>query len=184
METKKERLESQRQIIAERLKECLDIRNMTQANLLEKTKRTYHLSMTRAQLSQTIHGKRTLQPDFARKFAKVLGVKAGYLLGADDFRFNTYDEYVEMYDDFYGEEYKRELSELHKYDYILNMAGFTVIGMDAVNDNVTGYTIKKRGKTADIPAERMEQLYNDICAFVKKSVDPLMDIFEVNNTEE
>lgn len=179
MSTKKERLEIERAKAGCRLKECLDRCGMSQADLLERMEYKNKVTMTSAQLSQTIHGKRTLQPYFARKFAELLYVDAGYLLGADNFRFSCYADYHESFDDLFGKEYHKELDEIHKYDHILSMAGYTVLGMTVVSNEVTEYTVMSKGKKADIPAERMELFVEDLKKLIKKSFDPLMDVYEV-----
>lgn len=81
-ERRKARIESQRATTSERLREAMKSRNVRQAELLRALAEK-EMNMTSAQLSQTVNGKRTLQNDYAKAIAEILGVDPGYLLGID-----------------------------------------------------------------------------------------------------
>lgn len=174
MKTKRTNTEYWRKMIARRLQELLKLRNMTQSELLRKSAEYDPCPMTRQQLSQIIHAKRSLVPYHANIFSSALEIEPGYLLGSDDFRASDYSEFV----DFYGSGYKKTDAAFRKYDYLLNMIGYKVIGMTQINDTVIDYDILHRDITACIPKEQVEQFVDDVKKYMRLRIAPLMELYK------
>lgn len=164
-----------RSVIAGRLKEVIADKGVSQSDLIRKTKLRYGLAMTSAQMSMIVNGKRSLPNDYAVKFAEILEIDPGYLLGADDLRSNSYSEYLESVNrqDLTTKEFK----EFWKYFYLIEPLGFKIVDMTIWNDEISDFSISQKGKIATIPADEMKRFLSDVQKYMKKRIAPLMDLY-------
>lgn len=172
-----ERIKLIRQKTGDRLKEVLRDR-CSQAALLRKTAEKYGeaYSMLPSHLSEIINYKRTLPREFAAKFADVLNVDAGYLLGVDDFKAADYSEFLRMQK--HKEEAERSFSEYGRINLLLLHTGYTLESMAEWDNKILSYDIKVKeddDTVVTIPAAEMERTINDINRYIKMQIDYLIE---------
>ena len=170
MKTRKNRIEYQREKRSERLNELLELKGISQAELLRRTTEIDPGAMTRQHLSQIIHAKRTLVDYHASTFSEALEVDPGYLSGADGYKASSYSEYV----DFYGTGYEKLKDVVAKYDHLFDMIGYKVVGITQIDDSVIDCDIRYRDTTACIPKEELDQFVEDVKKYMLLRIDPLM----------
>ena len=120
-------------------------------------------------------GRRRITEKRAEQFAGILGVRAEYLLGLDDFR--TPDR--EWLRNAAGLETKKEAF----FDHCLSFWGYEIIGNESIysEDNngdpqITGMSYKIKtptGKEISVTAESVEQIENEILDFALFKIQSL-----------
>lgn len=124
-------------------------------------------------LSNILGGRRMLQNKHARMAAEILDIDVNYLLGTvDDFNEPSYDAYCTRY----GEKQRQLVHDWNKYNYLLNMAGYRVVNTYYDDDDIIAYGVYCKEQNSIIPIEDMELFYEDVCKFIKKRFDPVMDL--------
>lgn len=174
-EDRTKRIERIRKKTGDRLKEVLKGR-CSQAALLRETKEKYGkaYSMLPSHLSEIINYKRTLPREFATKFADVLNIDAGYLLGVDDFEATDYSEFLMLQN--HKEDAERSFSEFGRMNLLLLPTGYTLEYMSEWNGKISSYDIKADDDAiVTIPAEEMERTINDINRYIKMQIDYLVE---------
>ena len=176
MTSKAEANKVRRQIIGARLKEAIDRANLTQARLLYLTKLRYgeSMEMKSSQLSMIISGLRSIPPEFIGKFSEVLDIDPGYLTGIDDLKASDYSEYLKLQGR--SEEINEQLSTFMAYYNILAFAGYSIEHAAGWEDQEPDYNISRRGKSATISTDQLEQALDDIRKYMKKRIEPLLDL--------
>jgi len=176
MSNRTEQTDRYRSVIASRLKEMIEYKGITQSDLIRKTRLRFGLAMTSAQISMIMNAKRTLPKDFAVKFSQILDIDPGYLLGADDLSCKSYSDYTKSLG--HKAEISREAKELEKYSCIIEPLGYKIQAFAMIEDEFWKFDVLYRGKIAVIPAVEMERFYNDVQKYIKKRLDPLMDLYK------
>lgn len=173
---KNEELYRMHAIRGHRLSKALEDKGLKQAELLRQASalsKTY-FEMSPQTLNQIIHGIRPLHYSDAEIFAEILGVKPGYLMGSEE-----------------SEETKQVLAwekEAQKYNALLNQVGANICAYS--NKCTTSeeiqlesygvvYTPSKRDtEVISVSVSDMENFYNDVCSFIRKRFDVLIEISE------
>lgn len=184
MKNKSKQLEDIRKKTGDRLDELMKAKHMTSTYLLQKAE----LSMSRQQFSQIKNKHRTLQREDAIKLSNVFGTDPGYLLGVDDFKAASYNDYINIMKD--AHDLNLSLQGFHHYDYILNLIdGYKLVEASLVNDSASDYTylgnnvsgknekniqVRRSGIVATIPASEMERFESDVLDYIKVRFDALM----------
>lgn len=188
------RIDFIREKTASRLNEIMKMRNKGGAQLL----RDSGALMSEPNLSQIRKKKRTLQREDAILFSKALKVDPGYLLGVDEYKANSYNEYVQIMKD--DKEYTAAIQAIHKYDDILNLiGGYTLVSGSITDDSSDDYTylgdnvsgknennvsVRRNGVIAVIPAKEMDKFESEVLMFIKKRFDSLMMLYRDEEEEE
>ena len=193
MSTKTERIKFIREKTADRLKEIMDMRNKGNVQLLRES----GVLMSEPNLSMIRKEKRTLQRDDAISFSKALRIDPGYLLGVDEYKAASYNEFVQIMKD--NEEYTADVKTIHKYDDILSLiGGYTLVGGSIeegssdymyLGNNVSGKNennvpVRRNGIVAVIPADEMDKFESEVLRFIKKQFDSLMMSYRDEEEEE
>lgn len=204
-ESKQESLERTRFIRAYNLQRAMEDKGIKAADLLRKAKliSTHYFDMSPQTLSMILHGKRTLQPEYAEVFAEVLGVSPGYLMG------------WEMSQQ--GQQFMAYRNDAKPYNLLLNqinasisgyptieidgkevLKGYTVIygapdvtlteaadrlgisesELTEAAGNKTTYHFTSDADIVEVSLEEMERFYQDVCSFIKKRFDILVALSE------
>ena len=157
-----------------RLSKALEKKNMKQAELLRQAKAHSigYFDMSAQTLNMIIHGKRPLRYEDAEIFAEILGVKPGYLMGSED-----------------SEETKQILvweKEAEKYNALLNQINANIFGLqggieDEEEQVLESYLVIFTSQLHDkeiisVSHEDMDNFYQDVCSFIKKRFDILIDL--------
>lgn len=175
MKTAKESTQQIREARGTRLKEVIYDNGFTQASLAKATKDKHgeHWSMSKTHLNEIVKFKRTLSDGYAEKFSDVLGIHKGYLLGYDDYKCSSYEEF----DNYYGNTYGKAKETFYRYTPLLRMIGYKVINT-LQSDNDLQYRISHAGTRATIPAEEMERFEEDVRKFMEKRIAWMMDYYK------
>ena len=170
-----------RENIAKRLNEVMKEKHIKP----EYLRRHSGVYMSRQTLYYIRNAQRPLDPEDAKALSKVLRIDPGYLLGLDDYKANSYDEYLQMMKD--EEEYQQDLAGFSKYDYLINLIkGYLIVGASEIGTEFTDYTylgnnvydeeknVTMSGIVATIPAADMETFEREVLKEIKKRFDKLM----------
>lgn len=165
--------------LGERLGKYLKDHKIGQEQLLNlaSSEDDYDEKLQQSNLSEIIRGKgRYLSENAADIFSRVLKIHPGYLKGADDYKAANYEDYLIGY-------LKQDQlqQDFHKYDGILSMAGAKIENISYDDDyNLRMYHVFMDGRRAAFTPKDMDQhmqrLYEDLCKFAKKCLDPIMDL--------
>ena len=164
--------------VGNRLSELLKINNMSQADLRRKAARLSGIEIPSSHASLIINGQRSLPHKYAEIFSSVLNARLGYLLGDDSFECTTYAEYVEKENN--DSEFRKELEDMSKYDYLINPLGYYVTGAAFNKLDPVSYSVRHRKSIAQIPAEEMDEFINDINEYIIMRIKPLMKKYSVS----
>ena len=193
MSKNNKRIDFIREKTADRLNEIMEKRNKGGAQLL----RDSGALMSEPNLSQIRKKKRTLQREDAILFSKALRVDPGYLLGVDEYKAASYNEYVQIMKD--DEEYAADVKAIHKYDDIINLIGgytlvagsitdtsadYTYLGDNVSGKNENNVSVRRNGIVAVIPASEMDKFESEVLMFIKKRFDSLMMLYRDEEEEE
>ena len=162
-----------------RLTKTLEERGMKQAELLRQAKAISkdYFNMSPQTLNQIMHGKRPLHYSDAELFAEILGVNPGYLMGSEE-----------------SEETKQALGwqkEAQKYNALLNQINANIFGYSGGYDDSEKIYLESYGVTyksglsdednqeiISVSFGDMDSFYNDVCSFIRKRFDILIDLSE------
>ena len=170
---RKERNELAKEKTSERLTELL--RGRTQISLLRETEERFgsHFSMLPSHLTEIIKKKRPLPQEFAIKFADVLNVDPGYLLGFDEYKASNYSEYLKMRK--HEEDVQLSFSEFDKVNLLMHLSGYSVEESAGWVNQKPDYVITANDKTVEIPASAMDKAIEDINLYIKMRIDYLVN---------
>lgn len=161
--------------VGKRLEECLERKGMKAADLsrLKDSKG----NIPAPSISLAISGDRPLNAERAALFAKALGIKVGYLVGDDDFFCNSYEEY---------EQDTIVTHAMLRLNCLFEGTAFTCTGASAFGDTIKDYTISNGSKTADIPAEEIDNFLRFVQQSVSFNISGYVDRYadKDNNIEQ
>lgn len=170
--------------MGDRLEKAIAYAELDRKQLVDMTSEKYghYYVTTTARVGDYIAGRRGIPDKYITAFSDILGVDRGFLTGLDDFKASSYDEYRDFfrnyYSEFYGDEYRRELTEFTRYNYLTDMIDKNVVtDMSVIDDTITDYEITLDGSSARVSADRMRQFEEDVRAFVKKQLLDLIEIY-------
>lgn len=166
--------------VGNRLSELLEANRMSQADLRRKAKRLSGIEIPSSHVSLICNGKRRLPHAYAEMFSSILKAPLGYLLGDDNFECNTYAEYLEKEKN--TSEFKGELEDMSKYDYLINPLGYYVTGALFNKLTPVSYTVEHRKAVALIPAEEMDAFIKDVNEYITMKMKPLMKKYTHSKT--
>lgn len=128
-------------------------------------------------LSNILNGRRTLTNDIAAKAAELLDVDVNYFLGTiDHFSETSYDDYLAFKD---GPGKMKDTWK--KYNSLLSHAGYKIISATFVDNDLHDFVVIGNGCKAYVEAEDMKNFYEDVRKFIKKRIDPTI---EMSNKEK
>ncbi len=171
-----ERLSVIRKLQGDRLNECLEMRGMKPADLAHNYDGEFGVSIPSSHLTMIRKGDRSLPYDYAVAFSDYLEIDSGYLLGSDNFRFGSYDEYVEGLEDIKNSTaVAKKLPMLERY---LRYNGYSITAFAPDGDdegNIEEYQFSlKHGKTIiHISYQELLQFNLDIDEYITLSAQQL-----------
>ena len=170
--------------MGDRLEKAIEHAGLDRKKLVDMTSTKYgdYYVTTTARVGDYIAGRRGIPEKYITAFSDITGVERGYLTGLDDFKAENYDDYLayfrNYYSEFYGDEYRRELNEFTRYNYLTDMIDKNVVtDMSVVDETITDYELTLNGVSARVSADRMRQFEEDVRAFVKKQLLDLIEIY-------
>lgn len=161
-----------------RLKECMDLREK-KATELSRWIEDKGFICSDKYISLIKNGKRPISPSNAYLFAECLKIDSGYLLGKDDFRAESYQDYLEKEES--NRQVKKVAQQMSKYDYLLEPYGYYVrscLADGPDGTNTTTYQIQHNDQMAHIPDKEMKKFKKDVDDFIRLKMDALMDKYE------
>ena len=176
MNRRSEEADRRNSITGARLKKAIEDKGITQAELLRQASSiaTGYFDMSAPALNQIVNCKRPLHYEDAELFASILGVTPGYLMGAEE-----------------SEVTKQVLAwekEARKYNALLNQISANIFGYSnkcttSEEIQLESYGVVYTPSKADreiysIKVNDMESFHNDVCSYIKKRFEVLIEISE------
>lgn len=165
-------IETKRKKAGERLKECMKLRNISNAEFIGLIKNEQVIDSSF--FSQMRNGTRSITYDNALLFAKYLDVDHGYLLGEDDFESNNYQEYEKR------KNAEKEIPK-HKEKWLYYSRYLKPVGSRIINTGIPddcpekGYiTIMYGTERADISFSEMDEFHEEIESYIRKALAHMM----------
>ena len=167
--------------LAVRLKECLALRDMKPAQLSHIATTKYNETIHPSLISMILKGDRTLTDDKSKIVTKILDIDAGYLLGVDDFKSPSYQDFLNTSE--YKTKREHDLSQMNEYMRYLDivLGSYVIVDGDSEYYFITILKGKMKGKSARIPIDEMKKFNADIDSFITKKLDVLLMQFDNSN---
>ena len=142
-----------------RLTDLLKSKHKKQSEIYNKYMSQYDLGPRKVMFCDYCHGRREIPHDLLVDISKELDVDVGYLIGADRFKYESYEEYCKFY---------RLMNDhnFNKYDLMFRSADYLFSSSNEEDDSVI-YTASHNGASKTFTENDMEGFYQRILAYIQ-----------------